>query len=48
MKNNKQTNQLQKIYDRLEVINPDNEKDEDKATRRIDVLEDMLDIMNER
>ena len=38
---------MQELVDRLEIINPDNDKDFERSTRRIDVLEDMLDIMNE-
>jgi hypothetical protein len=38
---------IQRIYEKLQIIDPDNEKDQEQASRRIDVLEDMLDIMNE-
>ena len=38
---------MQELVDRLEIINPDTDKDFERSTRRIDVLDDMLDIMNE-
>lgn len=39
---------IQRIYEMLEIIDPANEQDQEQASRRIDVLEDMLDIMNEK
>ena len=37
---------LEKLYERLEIIDVDT--DRENIDKRIDVLEDMLDIINER
>jgi len=38
---------MQELVDRLEIINPDDDKNTARASRRIDVLEDLLDIISE-